>query len=295
MSTAGEELPLMPLVDVHDWGPTEPDEEAVLGRLFEFEPRGRPGVFAFRVGSLVPNTVAASLNEAQKWIGTRGRPNMFTREYASRHGSEFLASAWCDMFQTYVAHHAPALSMIPKGDRAYTPWHAGDFDAMGQAYAGSAGNIIRFAKPGSVIFFDWNGSNSADAVDHVGIVVHNLGDGRLVTCEGNTSDMVALRTRGSDVIAVVGVPVYATEIVTPKPVGDAWPYGPGTFMRKGWIHSAGVMKVQRFLDATDYRPRLLIDGNFGSKTEAAVRWYQKKNKIAVDGVVGPQTWSRMFG
>lgn len=285
----------MPGVDVHDWPPTEVDEEAVLDRFFQRDPDVRHGVFGFRVGSLVPNTVAASLNEAQKWIGTRGRPNVFTRDYAYRHGNEFLSVAWCDMFQTYVARHAPALSMIPKGDRAYTPWHAADFGEIGRAYAGTSSNIIRYARPGSVIFFDWNGSNSPTAVDHVGYVVKNLDDGRLVTCEGNTSDMVALRTRGPDVIAVIGVPAYATETVTPKPVGDSWPYGPGVFMRKGWIKSAGVMKVQKFLNSAGRLPRLIADGDFGAKTDAAVRWYQKKHKLAVDGVVGPQTWSRMFG
>jgi hypothetical protein len=299
MSTPREEIDLMPSVDVRSWPPTEPDEMAVLDRFFEYEPDDRQGVFGFRIGSLAPNTVAVSLNEAQKWIGVKGRPNVFTREYASRHGSEFLSVAWCDIFQTYIARHAPALSMIPRGDRAYTPWHAGDFGAVAAAYVGTAANIVKYAKIGAVIFFDWNGSNSSSMVDHVGYVVKNLDDGRLITCEGNTSDMVALRVRGPDVIAVIGVPKYSTgpsaPVTPPKPVGDAWPYGPGVFMRKGWINSAGVLKVQQLLNVEGYRPRLATDGDFGTKTDTAVRWYQKRNKLAVDGIVGPATWRRMFG
>jgi hypothetical protein len=301
MSTPREELDLMPSVDVHEWGPTEPDEMAVLDRFFEYQPSGRPGVFGFRVGSLAPNTVAAALNQAQKWIGTKGRPNVFTREYASRHGDDFLSVAWCDIFQTYVARHAPAPAMIPRGDRAYTPWHAGDFEALKHAHAGTAANVIKYATIGTEIFFDWGGSNSSSAVDHVGYVVQNLKDGRVVTCEGNTSDMVALRVRSSDVIAVIGSPDYLAPPVTPpvvtppKPVGNAWPYGPGTFMRKGWIASAGVKKVQTELNILGYTPRLSVDGNFGSKTDAAVRWYQRAKRLTVDGVVGPVTWDRMFG
>ena len=33
------------------------------------------------------------------------------------------------------------------------------------------------------------------------------------------------------------------------------------------------------------------DGFFGPKTEQAVIKFQKQNKIAVDGIVGPQTWN----
>lgn len=294
MSTPPAEIDLMPSVDVNTWPPTEFDEEAVLDRFFLADEA--TGTFSFRVGSLMPGTVAAALNQAQTWIGTRGRPNIFTREYAARHGSEFLTAPWCDMYQTYVARHAPAMPIIPRGDRAYTPWHAADFDGLNAAYSGSAGNIVKFAKPGAVIFFDWAGENTVAAVDHVGMVVRNLGDGRLITVEGNTSDTCALRVRGPDVIAVIGVPAYVTAAPPPvKPVADPWPYGPGVLMRKGWMASAGVRKVQTELNGQGYKPRLSVDGDFGAKTEAAVKWYQRTHKLAVDGVVGPKTWGRMFG
>lgn len=293
MSTPPAEIDLLSRLPVREWGPTESDEEAVLDRFFLADESN--GTFSFRVGSLPPNSVAAALNQAQKWIGVKGRPNVFTREYASRHGDEFLTAAWCDIFQTYIGRHAPATSIVPKGDRAYTPWHARDFGDLGRAHPGNAANIVKYAKPGAVIFFDWAKSDIANRVDHVGMVVHNLRDGRLITCEGNTADTVALRTRGPDVIAVIGVPAYVNEPPRPpKPMGDAWPYAPGTLMRKGWIASAGVERVQQVLNRLGYLPRLAIDGHFGSKTDAAVRWYQRKAKLAVDGVVGPITWNKMF-
>lgn len=288
------EIDLMHRVDVHPWGPTEEDEVAVLNRLFSPHPTVVGG-YTFRVGSLVPNTVAASLNESNKWIGVSGRPNVFTREYASRHGSGFLTAAWCDMFQTYVARHAPAPAMIPNGDRAYTPWHAHDFTLLNRSYAGTAANVRDKAVSGALIFFDWNGSNDEDDVDHVGRVVKNLGDGRVVTIEGNTGDTVKLRTRGADVIARICAPAYATEPKPPaKPVPDRWPYKAGVLMRKGWINSAGVEKVQARINALGYRPKLIVDSDFGSKTEAAVMWAQRKFKIGVDGIVGPETWGKLF-
>lgn len=35
--------------------------------------------------------------------------------------------------------------------------------------------------------------------------------------------------------------------------------------------------------------KLSVDGDFGAKTEAAVRDFQSKNKLVVDGIVGKNT------
>ncbi|MCL2082955.1 MAG: peptidoglycan-binding protein [Oscillospiraceae bacterium] len=40
---------------------------------------------------------------------------------------------------------------------------------------------------------------------------------------------------------------------------------------------------------------LKVDGDFGPKTDAAVRAYQKKQGLVVDGVVGEKTWKRLLG
>ena len=36
-----------------------------------------------------------------------------------------------------------------------------------------------------------------------------------------------------------------------------------------------------------------MDGDFGPKTEAAVRAFQKEKNLAVDGIVGPLTWAAL--
>ena len=38
-----------------------------------------------------------------------------------------------------------------------------------------------------------------------------------------------------------------------------------------------------------------IDGEFGPKTEAALREYQKKNGLDADGVAGPATYAKLLG
>lgn len=239
------------------------------------------------------NTANDLLNEAQKHVGVSGRPNLFTKDYASRHGSEFLNAAWCLMFTCWTARKVGALkSTFPRGDRAYTPWYADDLNVAGIWYSGTVGNIINFAIPGSPILFDWAGTNDRPMVDHVGWVKKNLKDGRVVTIEGNTGDAVKLRVRGADVIAGFGVPKFdkpQIPVITVK-----WPYGPGVLMRKGWENSKGVIRVQKAVNALGYSPILIEDGDFGTKTDRAVRWYQAMNKLEVDGVVGPATWKSLF-
>ena len=49
-----------------------------------------------------------------------------------------------------------------------------------------------------------------------------------------------------------------------------------------------VKKLQTELNKYGYK--LDIDGQFGSKTQSAVKDYQKKNNLSVDGIVGKNTW-----
>lgn len=52
-----------------------------------------------------------------------------------------------------------------------------------------------------------------------------------------------------------------------------------------------VKGVQSQLNTRGYG--LVVDGVFGSKTEAAVRDFQTKKGLVVDGVVGPRTWNAL--
>ncbi|HAX75997.1 MAG TPA: peptidoglycan-binding protein [Cyanobacteria bacterium UBA11372] len=40
-----------------------------------------------------------------------------------------------------------------------------------------------------------------------------------------------------------------------------------------------------------YGAKLVVDGNFSSKTEALVKQFQADRKLTVDGIVGSKTWS----
>jgi peptidoglycan hydrolase-like protein with peptidoglycan-binding domain len=54
-----------------------------------------------------------------------------------------------------------------------------------------------------------------------------------------------------------------------------------------------VKNLQTTLNNLGYN--LDVDGSFGSQTLSAVKQYQQKNGLTVDGMVGPQTQAKLFG
>ncbi|KAB2348898.1 peptidoglycan-binding protein [Actinomadura rudentiformis] len=233
-------------------------------------------------------TAAAMIAEARKWLGTSGRPNALTRAYASRHGDGFLRAPWCDIAVTEWARRSGnAKAVLPAGDRAYTVWHAQDFQKIKRWYTGTAANIDK-AKPGDIVFFDWGSSNSVGAIDHVGIVEKVLGGGRVQTIEGNTSDSCRRRVRSASSIAGYGRPAYS-----PSSGGTA-PNWTETMVKKLPTLKRGakgedVQSLQGLLHARSHS-EVKIDGVFGASTEKAVRAVQRWGGVLDDGVVGPSTW-----
>lgn len=54
-----------------------------------------------------------------------------------------------------------------------------------------------------------------------------------------------------------------------------------------------VKEIQRRLIAWGYLKNGVADGVYGPKTKAAVVWFQQKNKITADGIVGAQTAEKL--
>lgn len=59
-----------------------------------------------------------------------------------------------------------------------------------------------------------------------------------------------------------------------------------------WDGGDRVLEVQELLTAHGFP--LKLDGDFGWKTEAAVRAFQRDHRLRVDGVVGPETWDTLI-
>lgn len=240
------------------------------------------------------------LNAARADIGLSGRPNKITRDYASRHGNAFLTAPWCNMAVTYWARKSgTAKAVLPGGDRAYTVWHAQDFQKIGRWYSGTVENVNR-AKPGDIVFFDWGGTNSIGAIDHVGIVEKVLGGGRVQTIEGNTGDAVRRRVRSAGEIAGYGRPDFAG---TGKPSSSSKnsgssskgngakkaPAWPGVYLKyPPYTRHSSVRTWQARMKERGWR--IDVDGVYGPQSKTVCTQFQREKRLLVDGIVGPQTW-----
>ncbi|RSN67325.1 CHAP domain-containing protein [Actinomadura sp. WAC 06369] len=112
----------------------------------------------------------------------------------------YKGAQWCDMFVSWLGSQTGVKNM---GWDAYTVQHASwfkDQDRWGQE-----------AKPGAVVFYDWGAGSggSIGAIDHVGIVEKDNGDGTIDTIEGNVDNSVQEKTRDKGQVVGYGYPDYA--------------------------------------------------------------------------------------
>ena len=165
-------------------------------------------------------------------------------------------------------------------------------------YYKQAGRFDHNPKVGDQIFFKY--SNDDSTADHTGIVVR-VTDSLVETIEGNSGSEVKRKAyqRTDKTIIGYGHPRYDAEpkkTVTKevKTVNIEMPV-----LRKGSSGNA-VKTLQRLLRQLQYvnldgKTLLIVDGSFGSNTEAAVKRYQKNRGAKnPDGIVGEWTWNKLL-
>jgi hypothetical protein len=246
------------------------------------------------------------LELAGRDVGYKETPVNITVFGSRVDGGKWQGQPWCgvwvrDVFNRAGLPNEPSSVWTPGGAEAYQR-------------AGRWLGRYQTPPPGSVIFFDWAGSQSVRAVDHVGFVKHANPDGTITTLEGNTQSGtqgnqsdgggVYQRTRPRTVIVGYGLPRYDAVNIPPPPPLD-WPAlrrmaaakllndGIATIptIRQGSIGSA-VRLWQTALNLVA-DTRLSEDGAFGAATTSATKKFQAFFKLAPDGVVGPQTRTMM--
>ena len=207
------------------------------------------------------------VNDARKYIGYVGNPNIFTKWYCK----DNKAHAFCGMFVDYVFKHDLKCDWLDKCKNfAYVPtivqW-AKDMKYWTTDY--------KKAKAGDLVVYNWY-PEKKNHYSHVGIVEKQK-TGGLQSCEGNTTsgtkkNCVASKGRGKKYIAGVIL----------LPYKDEEKYNLKRLLKKG-CKGNDVKELQKTLGG------LSVDGIFGDKTLTKVKAFQKSKKLAVDGKVGKNT------
>ena len=186
-------------------------------------------------------------------------------------------------------------------------------------------------QPADVIFYDWDDSGVGDntgASDHVGTVISVSGS-VINIIEGNCGKAVQWTARqvNTRYIRGYGLPDYAAaaaELTKEEPVeapevviiqddGEdtnvpATPEETVTMpaLRPGWCYVAlPILEVGDESEAVRAAQYLLkgrgfpvgwmgADGEFGDKTQSAVGKFQRDRDLERDGVIGPETWSKLI-
>lgn len=211
---------------------------------------------------------------AEKYLGVKEEPSGSNlTPFGAWYGVN--GNAWCMMFVSYIFNEAGCLSLL-----------GGKF-AQCKVYEEMAlkrkENVpVSAAQPGDVVTFGGTQFSKSEphVAHHVGIVVENLGGGRLKTIEGNTADSVAYRERSS-CVRYVFRPCFDENNLKEEQVLKV------EMIKKGSKNNS-VRLAQLLLNCD-------CDGIFGTKTELAVLAFQRCHDLEVDGIVGPLTWKCLFG
>lgn len=205
---------------------------------------------------------------------------------------------WCDAFVDWCFYEAYGVTNA-KG------LLGGNFDdytvASAQLYA-NKNALDTTPTKGSQVFFTRNGKVSG--CHHTGIV-YKVDKTYFYTIEGNTSGASGVVRNGGGVAkkkysiaaykgkVLFGHPKYdKTGKTSDKPkLADSTPN-----LKKGSTGTQ-VRKLQECLNYFGFKGKdgkpLTVDGEFGTNTEYALRAFQKKYKLSVDGIYGSKSKAKM--
>jgi hypothetical protein len=258
-------------------------QDALAAALREHgEPRGEPvdesGPEA-AVGS-----AATMIAEARKHVGYRetGENDTKFNRWLGQipgypHGG--FGYPWCSSFLSYCLAHSQNGAAGPRTAAC----------AVGVTWFDSRGRFGGAPKPGDFVYFGPGGKTHVELVAAVG-------PGTLRTIGGNTGGSLGgvyyngngvyekTVARSSPAIHGFGRPAYARR-GGPGPAADA-DGPPLTSIRS-------IRRQQEAVNGLGYAPALDVDGDWGPKTEAGVKWLQSKvGAVPVDAEWGPTTEAR---
>ena len=216
---------------------------------------------------------------------------------------------WCDLFTDDA--FLQCFGLKATSEMTYQPIGRGSALCKTSAqFFKDNGAFVQAPNPGDVVFFYVGGD-----INHQGIV-ERVESGRIYTIEGNSSDTVARRNYSiSDKSRIAGYGRPKWSVVTdggeeddtssgadapPSPQGEGNDGEVVTVavglpvLAKGDTGEA-VKALQAVLIARGFSCGWWgADGDFGDGTDKAVRKFQERNGLEVDGIVGRETWRKLM-
>lgn len=221
------------------------------------------------------------LKTARKEIGIKEKPAgsnnvKYNTAYYGRKvsGSNY---SWCCVFVWWVFKKAGASKLFYDGKKvAYCP----NLAAWGIKCKLTVSKTQ--GRAGDIVLFDWDKNGNSD---HVGIIEKKNSDGSYTTIEGNTS--ITSNDNGGKVMRRKRYISNINYIIRPK--YKKTPTYPT--LKKG-SKGAAVLTLKKKLKKKGYKG-FIMNNKFGEGTLKAVKSFQRKNKLVVDGIVGEKTWGKI--
>ena len=268
-------------------------------------------------GGLMANTKEKVLNKAYDEVGyleKRNSSNLdsktgnagsnnYTKYWRDLKQSGYQGQPWCQAFvdwcfmKAFGEKKAKELLHQEDGWTFYTPDGANRFKNNGQWHT--------TPKVGDIIYF-----RNSSRICHVGIV-RDVDGSNVYTIEGNTSSGTAVVANGGGVfkkyyslgnsrIAGYGRPNYSKSSSTTSSGGSSGSSSKKTIptlaacspMLKKGSKGTQVKYLQKDLNYV-MKSGLAVDGDFGSKTQSALKSFQKKYGLEVDGIYGNKSKAKM--
>lgn len=240
----------------------------------------------------MPASASSALNYALSFVGTKESPansNRGPQIDKWEQAVDMIAQPWCGAFVHAALDHAGVKGLSSR--MRYCPYIIED------AKAGKNGllKVVPWEDrtPGDLLVYQWD----TGPVDHVGLYFSDArGPVTVNTVEGNTA--VGNDSNGGEVMRRVRDRKFVAAVVRPAyPATPADPCEwPGITLQKG-SKGALVKHIQGWVNTLQKAGfsynHLDVDGDFGDATEHAIRVYQDRHDLTVDGVVGPKTWAAL--